>query len=433
MNLLDIFKIKKFKQDIERLTKENSELSKIKHTVEQLKYLDMEKEINSLISKKEDLNKKINNLKNEETKYKNQIDTLQKSIIVLKDEDLLQSFGFYEPKYNLMDSEKYKVRLSEIRDKQKIMVKNKTAVNYYDEWTLNDSKVEGRKMNNDNIKLIIRSFNNECDASIIKIKFNNIDSIEKKIKKAFEVLNKLGKRMEISITHDYLNLKIEELYLAYEYEIKKQEEKEEQRRIKEQIREEQKVLKEIESMKQKIEKEEKHFRQAIDELSLKCENASEEDKLKYKEKMKELQTQLEALEKDKEDVYNREQNTRAGYVYVISNIGSFGENVYKIGMTRRLEPTDRVKELSGTSVPFAFDIHAMIFSEDAPKLESKLHEVFRDKEVNKVNHRKEFFKVSLEEIEKVVKEEFDKPVEFIKLAQAEEYRQSLVIENNVTA
>ncbi|MCD3340367.1 GIY-YIG nuclease family protein, partial [Clostridium botulinum] len=94
--------------------------------------------------------------------------------------------------------------------------------------------------------------------------------------------------------------------------------------------------------------------------------------------MKELQTQLEALEKDKEDVYNREQNTRAGYVYVISNIGSFGENVYKIGMTRRLEPTDRVKELAGTSVPFSFDIHAMIFSEDAPKLESKLHEVFRN-------------------------------------------------------
>ncbi|WP_242850432.1 DUF4041 domain-containing protein [Clostridium botulinum] len=343
-----------------------------------------------------------------------------------------ESFGFYEPKYNLMDSEKYKVRLSEIRDKQKIMVKNKTAVNYYDEWTLNDSKVEGRKMNNDNIKLIIRSFNNECDASIIKIKFNNIDSIEKKIKKAFEVLNKLGKRMKISITHDYLNLKIEELYLAYEYEIKKQEEKEEQRRIKEQIREEQKVLKEIESMKQKIEKEEKHFKQAIEELSLKCENASEEDKLKYKEKMKELQTQLEALEKDKEDVYNREQNTRAGYVYVISNIGSFGENVYKIGMTRRLEPTDRVKELSGTSVPFSFDIHAMIFSEDAPKLESKLHEVFRNNEVNKINHRKEFFKVSLEEIEKIVKEEFDKPVEFTKLAQAEEYRQSLVLENTLT-
>ncbi|WP_039240897.1 DUF4041 domain-containing protein [Clostridium botulinum] len=432
MSLLDIFKIKKFKQDIDKLTKENSELNKIKYTVDQLKYLDIKKEINTLTSKKDEINKEIDNIKNDEIKYKNQINTLKKSIIVLKDEELLQSFGFYEPKYNLMDSEKYKVRLSEIRDKQKIMVKNKTAVNYYDEWTLNDSKVEGRKMNNDNIKLIIRSFNNECDASIIKIKFNNIDSIEKKIKKAFEVLNKLGKRMKISITHDYLNLKIEELYLAYEYEIKKQEEKEEQRRIKEQIREEQKVLKEIESMKQKIEKEEKHFKQAIEELSLKCENASEEDKLKYKEKMKELQTQLEALEKDKEDVYNREQNTRAGYVYVISNIGSFGENVYKIGMTRRLEPTDRVKELSGTSVPFSFDIHAMIFSEDAPKLESKLHEVFRNNEVNKINHRKEFFKVSLEEIEKIVKEEFDKPVEFTKLAQAEEYRQSLVLENTLT-
>lgn len=427
MGLFDIFKIKKFKEDIVRLKKENDELKEDKYTIEQMEYLDIKKEIEKKNLEKNNLSKEIVNLKNKKTELQEEINNAKNSLIVLEEEKLMQSFAFYEPKYNLMDSEQYKLRLKEIRIKQKQMVKNKTALNYYDNWVLEGSKVEGRKMNNDNMKLIIRSFNNECDASILKVKFNNIDSVEKKINKAFDLLNKLGIRMKISIRHDYLNLKIQELYLAYEYEMKKQEEKEEQRRIKEQMREEQKVLKEIEHIKQKIEKEEKHFNQAISDLKSKYENATDENKLKYEEKIKELEEKLKQIEKDKEDVSNREENTRAGYVYIISNIGSFGENVYKIGMTRRLEPTDRIKELSSASVPFIFDIHAMIFSEDAPKLESKLHETFRNKEVNRINHRKEFFKVSLDEIADVVKNEFDKPVEFTKLAEAEEYRQSLAM------
>ncbi|ABO35087.1 conserved hypothetical protein [Methanococcus maripaludis C5] len=343
----------------------------------------------------------------------------------------MQSFGFYSPRYNLASSESYKNQITLIRARQKEMVKSKEAVNYYPDWTVNGSKKEGQKMTNDNIKLIVRSFNNECEANIFKVKYNNIDASEKRIRTSYEILNKLGNRNRISIAPQYLNLKLEELYLAYEYELKKREEQEEQARIREQMREEARVLKEIETMKAKIEKEETHFKQAVEGLKAKMENATEAQKLKYEEKLKELEEKIKLLEKDKEDVYNREQNTRAGYVYIISNIGSLGDDVYKIGMTRRLEPFDRVRELSGASVPFPFDVHAMVFSEDAPKLETALHNYFRERQVNKINNKKEFFKVNLHEVEKVVNENHNKVVEFTKIAEAEQYRQTLAMNNEL--
>ncbi len=159
-------------------------------------------------------------------------------------------------------------------------------------------------------------------------------------------------------------------------------------------------------------------------------SASDIEKQLYVDKINELQEKLKQIEEDKKDVLNREQNTRAGYVYVISNIGSFGENIYKIGMTRRLDPMDRIDELSSASVPFAFDVHAMIFSEDAPQLETILHNAFADKKVNMVNPRKEFFRVTLEEIEKIVKENYNATVNFTLTAKAEQFRQTQEILNN---
>ena len=129
------------------------------------------------------------------------------------------------------------------------------------------------------------------------------------------------------------------------------------------------------------------------------------------------------------DVDYREANKKAGYVYVISNIGAFGENVFKIGMTRRLDPTERVDELGDASVPFNFDIHAMIFSEDAPKLEAALHQAFADRKLNMVNTRREFFNVTLDEIKNVVAKNFDRTVEFIDVAEAEQFRVSQKIKN----
>ena len=144
------------------------------------------------------------------------------------------------------------------------------------------------------------------------------------------------------------------------------------------------------------------------------------------QKKEELLHQLEETSKAIEDVDYREANKKAGYVYIISNIGAFGENVYKIGMNRRLDPMERIDELGDASVPFKFDVHAMIFSEDAPALENQLHKAFESKKLNKINSRKEFFNVSLSEIKKVVRQNFDKTVEWTDIAEAEQYRQSII-------
>ncbi|WP_233190475.1 MULTISPECIES: DUF4041 domain-containing protein [unclassified Sporosarcina] len=357
--------------------------------------------------------------------YKTEYANLKTKYVELEDEVLLQSFGFFEPKYDLEDSAAYKIRLSEIRNKQKEMVIKKDAASFNSNWTVNGSKAEGRKMNNNLLKLAIRSFNNECDVAISKVKVSNIKSMEDRINRTFEIINKLNASNQIQLKVNYLNLKHEELYLALEYNQKLEKEKEEQREIREQIKEEEKARREIAKLKEAIEKEEKHFIQALEKLESQKENATQEQLSEIELKIAELNQKLEEVNKQKEDVLNRERNTRAGYVYVISNIGSFGEDVYKIGMTRRLEPLDRVKELGSASVPFLFDVHAMIFSEDAPTLENTLHRTFNDKRLNLINERKEFFKVSLEEIQDVVERNHDKTIEFKTTALAEDYRQTI--------
>ncbi|HFK1735426.1 TPA: DUF4041 domain-containing protein [Bacillus cereus] len=357
-----------------------------------------------------------------------EIDSLQREVILLKEDMLMQSFGFVDPKYGFETSEVFKSKLNEIRQKQKKMVKDREATFHRLDWTIGDDRKKGKEFILDTIKLILRAFNNECDNIITKVKYSNLEASEQRIKKIFDELNKLTDMQQVSITLGYLNLKIEELYLKYSFEQMKQEEKEEQLEIKERMREEAKALKELEKAKEKVEKEEKHFEQAIEKLKMQMTETTEKQQAKLIEKLKELEAQLEHTRENKEDVLYRVQNTRAGYVYIISNIGSFGENVFKIGMTRRLEPMDRVKELGDASVPFTFDVHGMIFSEDAPALESALHQAFADKRVNKVNTRKEFFRVELAEIENVVKKNHNKTVEFTKLAEAEDFRKSIQLE-----
>ena len=428
------------KKEIQRLTNEKehelSTLEKKKESLlEKLKVADELGSIQNAISLE---NKKIEKLAEDKIQLEHQIESLQKmvqdkkeEIIVFDDEILYQEFGFYSPKYNFENSQVYKAQLDQIRARQKQLAKEKRATVHFDGWELNGSKAEGRKMNNDNIKMTLYSFNTDCDNAISKAKFNNIESIEKRIRNSFAKLNKMNAKNRIEITGEYLDLKLTELYLAYEYEQMKEEEREEQRRIKEEMREEQKALKEIEALKKKIEKEEKHFMQEINSLKLRLDSTSDDEKAAIQHKILELEAKLALVEKDKEDVLNREQNTRAGYVYIISNIGSFGEDVYKIGMTRRLEPMDRVKELGDASVPFTFDVHAMIFSEDAPTLENALHKAFHQRRLNKVNERKEFFRVTLDEIADVVTNNHNKVVEFTKLAEAEHYRETLMLEKNL--
>lgn len=277
----------------------------------------------------------------------------------------------------------------------------------------------------DTQKLLLRAFNAECDDAIEHVRYSNLEASEKKIERSRDAISKLGEIMSIRITSDYYQLKLEELYLAFEYQEKKQEEKEEQKEARARLREEQKLAREIEEERKKLEKEQKHYQNALKQLKMQIEEAPKEEKAALAAKKEELENQLKKIDKEFKDVDYREANQKAGYVYVISNIGAFGENVYKIGMTRRLVPEDRVDELGDASVPFDFDIHAMIFSKDAPKLEAALHNAFADRKLNFVNQRREFFRVSLDEIKKVVWENFDRSVEFKDIAPAEQYRQSL--------
>lgn len=371
---------------------------------------------------------KLNKLSEKLKKINNDITEKKKELIELDDEILFQSYSLFKPMYDFSSSEVYKLQLDSIREQQKAMIKDKSAVDFFDGWTVDGSKSKGRKMTNDNIKMILRCFNTDCENAIDRVKYNNIDSMRNRIKKSYETLNKLNEVNQISIRPSFLELKMSELQVAVEYALKKQDEKEEQKRIRQELREQAKLQKELEEARKNIVKEQQHYSNALTKLNTQLESdLSEEQKNNLLEKKQEVEEQLQKLQKSLENVDYRAANQKAGYVYIISNIGAFGENVYKIGMTRRLEPMDRVDELGDASVPFNFDVHAMIFSEDAPKLEAALHKAFEDKKLNMINTRREFFHVTLDEIEQVVKENYDKTVEFVKTPPAEQYRRSKAI------
>ena len=336
------------------------------------------------------------------------------------------SFGIYKPHFDFEDSERYKAKIKENIDKQKELIRAKRAAYCGTEWTVSGSKSEGRKMINRQIKLMIRAFNGECDSATAKVKWNNVDKMEARIRKACEAINKLAEVNQVYITNEYLNLKLEELYLAYEYQEKKHQEQEEQKRIREEMREEERAAREYEKAKEEAEKEEKRYENALEKARADVSEAHGEKLDKLNEQIALLEAKLKEAQEAKERAVSMAQLTKSGHIYVISNIGSFGEGVYKIGMTRRLEPQDRVRELGDASVPFYYDVHAMIYTDDAPALENELHRRFHDKRLNLVNLRREFFNVSLNDIEEVVKEKFAE-IEFTKLAEAREYRETQAI------
>ena len=355
-------------------------------------------------------------------------DSLKAEIIELDDKILFQEFGVFHPSYNFANIDEYKQRLDDIRSQQILMIKKETAAICNTSWKVQGSEEAGRKMIKQNIKQVLKNFNTECDLCISKVKFSNYERMKLRIFKSFELNNSLNEINDISITEEYYRLKIEELNLAYEYERKKNEEKEEARRKREEMKEAEKVAREIEEKRRELEKEQEHYNNYLKKLNEQIlVEKSEERKNYLLEKKNEISKNVDDVNLALKDLDYREANYKAGYVYIISNIGAFGENVYKIGMTRRLEPEDRIAELSGASVPFKFDIHAMIFSDNAPKLEADLHNYFAKNKVNLVNERKEFFYVTLEEIKEAVKKIHDKSVDFINIPDSEQYRESLMM------
>lgn len=356
----------------------------------------------------------INNLLKEKQKLENEIVSLEQDAIC-------KHYNFSD--YSGLTSEECKNQLSLLKMKEQDAIKNQELITV--------TSTNTKTVINSNVKQILRCFNSECDNILLGLSNKNIDTSRNKLTKSFETLNKIFSVDGVQLKHNALDMKLEQLNLVYSYELKRAQEIEIQKEIKAQMVEEEKVRREIEKQKAKITKDEKQISGEVNRLMKYMQKAANDiEKNLYLEKIQELEQKLQELAAEKESVLEREANAKAGFVYIISNIGSFGEDVYKIGMTRRLEPMDSIKELSSASVPFEFDVHAMIFSENAPELETTLHKHFESRSVNKVNLRKEFFKVSLDEIEKVVTQNYNKTVEFTRIPIASEYRQTLNMMNS---
>ncbi len=373
--------------------------------------------------------KEVISLDTELAQKRNELARLNEEIAVANGNLNLQEFGFFERQYSFSDSTKYKDKLDSLRMQQKSMIKNGTAGRIITPMLLDNSKSKGKAMQNQLIKAALRGFNGEADALLVKVSVVNVDNKIKALRKVFEQLNKMYSRNLIEITYPYLDLKIEELRLAAEYELQKQEEKELLREQREKEREDKKLQAEIKAKRKQLEKDRDHFKNMVAKVTELLKEAKNDEVDELRRQLAEYQDKLSELDEIEEDIDYREGHATAGYVYVISNIGSFGEDVYKIGVTRRLEPLERIRELSSASVPFQFDVHALIFSEEAFALETELHNQLANYKVNKVNGRKEYFRVPFDEIRNILGTHKELTVELNEDAEAFEYRQTKAIES----
>lgn len=399
---------------------------------EKQKQLDkIDETYNKIAQEKE---KKINKEINDKTKglktISKKIKEYKDELITLEDELNWQNHGLYESKYDFMESELYKDKLKEVRQEQKEMIKNKDAAICHTNWEIDGDRRAGIAATNSYFKQILRSFNNEAEVIINKVRYSNLEASIKRLQRSYDQLNKIYSRNKVEITEEYYDLKLDELYIAYEYKQKKQEEKEELREQKEREKEEKRIQKQLQKEKEKYEDQNYDLEYEISQIQIELEEAAAKEQAKLKGEIERLKKELQENNEKIEEIEEKEIS-KAGYVYIISNIGSFGENVFKIGVTRRDDPSKRVQELSNASVPFKYDSHLYIFSEDAFALERELHERFNTKRVNKVNSRKEFFKITMDDIKQIVEENKENVHGFKEYPEAEEYKDTLKIEQEM--
>ncbi|MCF6285330.1 MAG: DUF4041 domain-containing protein, partial [Candidatus Hydrogenedentes bacterium] len=278
------------------------------------------------------------------------------------------------------------------------------------------------------IHFVLDAFNGKVDSILSTVKQDNFGKLEQEIRDSYSLVNHNGKAFkDARILSEYLDARLQELKWAVAVTELKNQEREEQRAIKQAMREEARAQKEYEKAIKEAQKEKKMLQEAMEQARKELEAASADQRAEYEEKLRVLEGQLHEAEEKNQRAISMAQQTRRGHVYVISNVGSFGDDVFKIGLTRREQPMDRVKELGDASVPFEFDVHAMIFSEDAPKLENDLHKQFAHSRVNKANARKEFFRVQLTDIKSLLEAQ-EMSVKWTMAAEAREYRETLALE-----
>lgn len=310
-----------------------------------------------------------------------------------------------------------KTDLRELRDEMKSLASSGMAVSADENEPLPSAASKAKQLKKNIARLALRCFNAEAENIIKSVTAKNVQSSADKIGKAADAISRLTKPLDISISYEYQRLKGQELEIAGQVEQAREIEKEEQRAIREALREQAQAEAEMEAKKKALLKERKHFENVLARIQATGDS----------ERIAEIQAELDQIDAGIADVDYRKANTRAGYVYVISNIGSFGQQMVKIGMTRRLDPMDRVRELGDASVPFGFDVHALFFTEDALDVERQLHEAFAQQRVNRVNLRREFFYATPAEVHAALDSIAGDVLEFNEEAEAEQYYASLQI------
>jgi Domain of unknown function (DUF4041)/Meiotically up-regulated gene 113 len=362
-----------------------------------------------------DLNRRIAFLEEENAALRGQLDATASAgdVIVLDDEQVLQDVGIYRYHHPLENAAAYKDRLSDLGRRIADIVKAKSAIDMSNLFTFDNSLAKGRKMSADLAKLMLRAYNAEADNSLRSLRAGNVVTAKKRIEASRAAILKLGLMMQMQISESFHALRLEEIELTADYLMKKQEEREAARDERARLREERKVEAELAAERERLDKERSHLLNALEALQSSGSSDAE------------LESKLEALDAAIAQNDYRAANIRAGYVYVISNRGAFGANVIKIGLTRRLEPLDRVRELGGASVPFRFDVHGLFFAEDAVTLEAELHRHFANRRVNHANTRKEFFFATPGEVRAVLMSKIGNLLEFTERAESTEYLQSV--------
>jgi Domain of unknown function (DUF4041)/T5orf172 domain len=333
--------------------------------------------------------------------------------VILSDELVLQEVGIYRYHHPLESAAEYQEHLAELDSEIAEFIRLGRAIEKSNLFTYDNSLAKGRKMADDLAKLMLRAYNAEAENSIRSLRAGNVATAKGRMERSREAIEKLGKMMEMRINLDFHALRVREIELTSDFLIKKQEEKEVAREERARLSEERKVAAELASQRELLEKERSHILNALEALRMK-----DGTDLGLEEKLSELDAAI---------AHNdyRTANIRAGYVYIISNRGAFGANVVKIGLTRRLEPLERVNELGDASVPFQFDVHGLFFSEDAVTIETELHRHFADRKVNQVNLKKEFFFASPSEVKEVLMSKIGSLLEFNEHAEATDFHQSL--------
>jgi hypothetical protein len=334
--------------------------------------------------------------------------------------DALHDVGIYTYRHPLESAVAYQDALASINAQIRTLIADGRAIEASTRFTFDNSLAKGRKMTADLAKRMLRAYNAEADNCVRTVKAGNFRAAEKRLTSAASSIARFASMMEMQINPDYHELRLRELELTADYQMKVQEEREAAREERARLREEQRAEQELRAERERLEKQRAHYAAVLDALAG---SGREDERQELTGKIAEIDSRIA------ENDY-RVANIRAGYVYIISNVGSFGPGIIKIGMTRRLDPMDRVRELGDASVPFNFDVRALFFSDDAVGVEAELHRTFAYGRVNRINLRHEYFYATPGEVKIALAEIAGTLLEFNEQAEAMQYRASQQIRSS---